>query len=152
LKKIRTICEQEKDVTEFYKRTDCNSYQSFCKECKKAISTQWKADNKEKTLSYIRKYNEVHKNEVRERGEKSRVEKRTLVLNHYGGKCACCGESNYEFLAVDHINGNGNKHRKTIGQHIVRWIIENNYPEGFRILCHNCNQSLGLYGYCPHNK
>ena len=21
---------------------------------------------------------------------------------------------------------------------------------GYRVLCHNCNTSLGLYGYCPH--
>jgi len=24
------------------------------------------------------------------------------------------------------------------------------YPTGFRVLCHNCNQAIGLYGYCPH--
>ena len=22
----------------------------------------------------------------------------------------------------------------------------------YRLLCHNCNQSMGWYGYCPHQK
>ena len=80
--------------------------------------------------------------------------RRLRCIEHYGGKCACCGESRYEFLAIDHINGDGNEHRKKIGNGscIVGWLIKNNFPEGFRILCHNCNASFGLYGYCPHQK
>jgi hypothetical protein len=30
------------------------------------------------------------------------------------------------------------------------YLIRNNFPEGYRVLCHNCNQSLGYFGYCPH--
>ena len=84
---------------------------------------------------------------------------RTLVLFHYGGnppKCFCCGENNTEFLCIDHINGNGNKHRREIkssgGSHFYRWLVRNNYPPGFRVLCHNCNMSISCYGYCPHQK
>ena len=29
-------------------------------------------------------------------------------------------------------------------------INSNSFPPGFRVLCHNCNQALGAYGYCPH--
>lgn len=79
---------------------------------------------------------------------------RIKVLLHYGATCKCCGDTTQEFLALDHINGGGNKHRKEIGKygnHIYQWIIKNNFPEGFRVLCHNCNMSLGFYGYCPHN-
>ena len=77
---------------------------------------------------------------------------RQNVINHYGGSCACCGESRYEFLAIDHINGGGKQHIKSIGDNrLAKWIKRNNYPEGFRILCHNCNMSYGLYGFCPHN-
>ncbi len=69
----------------------------------------------------------------------------------YGGKCACCGEDRPEFLGIDHINGGGNKHRKEEGIHsLSRWLRKNKYPEGFRVLCHNCNISIGSYGYCPH--
>jgi hypothetical protein len=76
------------------------------------------------------------------------------VLNHYGGKCACCGEDTYEFLAIDHINGGGNEQRKVVGggDGMVRWLIKNNYPEGFQVLCHNCNMAKGFYEECPHKR
>ena len=35
---------------------------------------------------------------------------------------------------------------------LQKWIIENNFPKGFQILCHNCNVAKGLYGECPHEK
>ncbi len=74
-----------------------------------------------------------------------------------GGKiqCACCGESDIDVLCMDHINGDGSEHRKTIGgkaSGMYYWIKRNGYPDSFRILCHNCNQSLGSRGYCPHSK
>ena len=79
------------------------------------------------------------------------------ILLHYGGNpplCACCNEPNIEFLIIDHIKGEGNKHIKEIGgsAKLFLWLRKNNYPEGFRILCYNCNSSLGHYGYCPHRK
>jgi len=79
---------------------------------------------------------------------------RISVIEAYGGKCECCAETNIEFLAIDHINGNGRKHRlevANIGSAFYAWLKRNKYPKtGLRVLCHNCNQSLGLYGYCPH--
>jgi hypothetical protein len=54
---------------------------------------------------------------------------------------------------MDHINGGGSKHAQQIGRgKIYRWLILNDFPEGFRVLCHNCNLSLGYYGYCPHQR
>jgi hypothetical protein len=80
---------------------------------------------------------------------------RQTVLSHYGNRCTCCGETTYEFLAIDHINNNGAKHRKEIGlggSRIYRWLKDNNYPDGFQVLCHNCNQAKGHYGECPHQR
>lgn len=95
------------------------------------------------------------KNRETQKSRRHRI--RAEVLEHYGGnppKCSCCGESTREFLALDHTNGGGNKHRKELGINagfvFYRWLQKNNYPEGFRVLCHNCNLSLGYYGYCPH--
>lgn len=70
-------------------------------------------------------------------------------------KCFCCGENNIEFLAVDHINGCGGKHRKFVQKHyrnIYYFLVKTGFPSGYRIACHNCNLSMGFYGYCPHNK
>jgi hypothetical protein len=65
---------------------------------------------------------------------------RIEALWHYGrGKCAKCGDTTDEFLQIDHINGGGTEHRKQIGSGIYRWLRKNQWPEGFRVLCANCN-------------
>jgi len=71
------------------------------------------------------------------------------VIEHYGGHCACCGAAELVFLAIDHINGGGNKVRKT-GEHLYRSLKANSYPLGFRVLCHNCNFAFSVSGECPH--
>lgn len=82
-----------------------------------------------------------------------------LVFATYGGaKCACCGELHQEFLSIDHANGDGAAHRKSIGVpngtggNIYGWLKRNKFPEGFRVLCMNCNFALGHFGYCPHQR
>jgi hypothetical protein len=75
------------------------------------------------------------------------------VINNYGGKCACCGESNLIFLAIDHIDGGGRKHLESLGINagciFHRWLKKNNFPQGFQVLCHNCNFAKSNGG-CPH--
>lgn len=81
-----------------------------------------------------------------------RREQKQSIINKYGGKCICCGEKYIEFLTMDHINGDGAQHRKKIGRgNLYKWIITHNYPNTFRVLCYNCNCSIGHYGYCPHS-
>lgn len=82
------------------------------------------------------------------------------ILTHYSHNqkpiCACCGETHIEFLTIDHIYCNGNSHRKKIrreikkgklkaksGAPLYRWLEENNFPEGFQVLCSNCNMCRG---------
>ena len=78
---------------------------------------------------------------------------RLQVIEHYGGKCACCGETEINFLALDHINGGGSQHRKSLKQKsLYRWVVNNKYPKDLQILCHNCNMAKGLYGECPHKR
>lgn len=84
--------------------------------------------------------------------EKSR-KARQQVLDHYGRECACCGESEPRFLAIDHIERPTRDERKRQGNGTAfyRWLIANGMPVGFRVLCHNCN--LGRFlngGTCPH--
>lgn len=81
--------------------------------------------------------------------------KKLLVFSHYltDGRlqCACCHESYIEFLELDHINNDGWIHRKLIHGSMYDWVIRNNFPPGFQLLCTNCNMAKGRYGYCPHN-
>lgn len=89
-----------------------------------------------------------------ESGRQTNKRLRLVVFEHYGGAyCSCCGEKHIEFLCLDHINGDGGEHRKRdpSATKLYRWVKKNNFPEGFRVLCQNCNSSFGLYGYCPHN-
>lgn len=78
---------------------------------------------------------------------------RIIVLTHYGGnppKCACCGETIYEFLCLDHMKGDGAEHRREIGNDIYYWLIKNDFPEGYQVLCYNCNNAKAYYKTCPH--
>ncbi len=81
---------------------------------------------------------------------------RDRVIQEYGSRCACCGETTKEFLALDHINGDGREHRKAVigsgrgSSGFYSWVIRHKFPPDLQLLCHNCNSSLGYYGYCPH--
>lgn len=77
----------------------------------------------------------------------------------YGGKCVCCNESDIRFLSLDHVNGDGNKHRRELkqtnqgggGYTVYRWARDNKYPDTLQILCHNCNLGRQVNGgTCPH--
>jgi hypothetical protein len=76
------------------------------------------------------------------------------VVEAYGGKCVCCGEDRIEFLTVDHVDGGGKAHRRTLGGYgrsIYRWLKLQGFPqEGYQLLCWNCNCAKGFYGVCPH--
>lgn len=86
----------------------------------------------------------------------ARRKRKELVINHYGGKCACCGISQIQFLTIDHINNDGAIQRKmngvqrTSGNRFYMWIIKNNFPKDLQVLCWNCNCSKGFYGFDPH--
>lgn len=80
---------------------------------------------------------------------------RHQVIMAYGGyKCTCCGETTPEFLQIDHIDNDGAEHRRHIGKgySVIWWIIRNNFPPGFQVLCANCNHAKAIYGYCPHHR
>lgn len=95
----------------------------------------------------------------------SRIERLNLkleVLKEYGNECVCCQEDKIEFLTIDHVDGTGAEHRKSLGldygrdrgtggHNFYRWLKKNNYPrDNFQILCFNCNAAKHMYGKCPH--
>lgn len=87
----------------------------------------------------------------RAKGLEIRARYRKAVMSHYGNMCACCGETHDEFLTIDHMDNDGSKHREEVdGARLYRWLMKNNYPKNFQILCYNCNIAKGRYGKCPH--
>ncbi len=137
---ICTVCTLPLDIP---RHVHQQSHPACAKEAERLYNVKrWGAISDEER----KKWNSLAKGKARER--------RALVITHYGGKCACCGEARMEFLCIDHINGGGLAHRRVagMGTHMYKWIIKNGFPDDLRVLCHNCNMSYGFYGYCPHQQ
>lgn len=95
---------------------------------------------------------------IQKRKERYRELKNEVFMAYGGYICKCCGETEPLFLCLDHMEGNGNRHRAEIGvsgrgRNIYTWLKKNKFPEGFQVLCHNCNNGKHLNGgVCPHKK
>ena len=126
-------------------------------ERERARSRQWKAEHQEQHRAASRLYGQEHKEEISAKRKLQRRQLKQTVLDAYGGVCACCGESTYEFLTIDHMNGDGAVHRRLLGcvggrsHKVYQHIINQGFPPDFRVLCFNCNSARGFYGYCPHH-
>jgi len=86
------------------------------------------------------------------------------VLQHYSKNlsnsdipcCNCCGlNSHLDFLALDHIAGKKKMDSedelvklgyssKLENRVLIKWIIDNNFPKGFQVLCTGCNFAKGM--------
>jgi hypothetical protein len=134
-----SICGVEKEDNDFNKMSkNIDGLHYYCRECQ----------HEKQKENYIN-----NKTSTRERQKKYALDLRNEILNHYGGKCVCCGETRREFLAIDHINNDGNEQRKEAGGAgftFQVWIKRQGFPNDLQILCHNCNSAKGFYGYCPH--
>jgi hypothetical protein len=57
--------------------------------------------------------------------------------------CRCCNlNSHLDFLAIDHIQGRKElpeNEKELVGSSLCRFLKRNKYPEGYQVLCHNCN-------------
>src|ERR1035441_4035593 len=92
------------------------------------------------------------------------LQDRIWAFTHYGGvnglKCACCGEKEFSFLTLDHIDGGGNADRTArfgryniAGHHMYRKLRLAGFPEGYQVLCHNCNAGRrDNGGVCPDKR
>tara|TARA_B110000438_G_scaffold3908_1_gene3936 strand:+ start:25432 stop:25941 length:510 start_codon:yes stop_codon:yes gene_type:complete len=88
-------------------------------------------------------------------GKARRLERRLKVISHYSNgknECDCCKEKEMAFLTIDHINNDGQKHRKASKNNLYDYLITRKFPKGLRVLCFNCNsgrdKSPGKI--CPH--
>jgi len=126
-------------------------------------------DRNPEYVKHLRRQNySKHKEKNRPRVNKVALERnrkrKLLVYTQYSNgipKCACCGIIRIEFLTIDHIipkrkMENDPKMIK-IGFKFTRkaaplnqWLVTNNFPKGFQILCWNCNFAKGVMGKCPH--
>ena len=104
-----------------------------------------------KQIEFIRQDLSYSNHAIRQRRHNLKL--KTEVIICYGGKCQCCKEINLDLLSVDHIEGNGLKHRVKIGgsQYFYSNLKIENFPSGYQVLCLNCNCGKHINGgVCPH--
>lgn len=134
-------CGLEKSLKAFYKNISAASgLKARCKDCCRA-----EYNPKIERLGRMTEY----------------LARKTEVINHYGGKCVCCGQNNIGFLSLDHSNDDGAEHRKSlkeagervVGSDFYKWLKKNSFPSdlGLRVMCYNCNVGRARNnGFCPH--
>jgi len=137
--KMCGTCKTPKSLDDFWKNSRSkDGYGWHCKPCFTVYKDKWKKSDRgrESAIDYKKR-------------------KKQIVLDHYGHVCACpgCKITDFDFLTIDHIEGNGAAHRKELGgQWVYTWLIANNFPPGFQLLCYNCNCAKKNKPACPvHN-
>jgi hypothetical protein len=126
-------------------------------ECKKRqlqlINKRYYEKNKEHYHKYSKEYWRNNYDIIKKKIRNYRINLRHEVFQHYSPelKCQCCGESHFEFLTLDHIHGNGHLEQKEHKKDMILWVKQHNYPEGYQVLCMNCNFSKRTYDkqFCP---
>lgn len=134
-----------------------NTDKNLCNNCKSVLTSNNYSESNKGDKRHI--CNTCYK--ARSKSKYKKI--KDLVFNHYGRLCACCGEVRQEFLTIDHINNDGNIHRREIagdiqkhkqfaGGKFYNWLVRNNFPENIQLqtLCWNCNCAKSIYGTCPH--
>lgn len=156
-------CGENPKLNNFYVCRDChNKYQAeWSKNNKDKVikyNSSWRERNRDKTRESKKRFYLKHNTESKEYQRVARISCKNEVFNHYcGGNicCACCGETAIQFLSIDHINGDGAEKRREIksqGGAMYSWLKGNGYPEGYQILCFNCNMAKRDKAYCPHKE
>lgn len=133
----------------FRKLSGCGGKYFLKSACRKCLSQKEKDRRKNNPDAY-----EKRKAAARRSNRKLKEE----VINHYGGQCECCGETDSRFLTIDHITGSGRKDREKIkkgmksgGSYFYRWVRDSGYPDNLRVMCFNCNCGRMVNGgICPH--
>lgn len=66
---------------------------------------------------------------------------RAIIIDKLGAKCAQCGNNDPVVLEIDHINNDGNKHRKEKDHyHILKDWASGIDLDRIQLLCANCHR------------
>lgn len=102
--------------------------------------------HKERIKAATNKYYKSHRDSICAKQAERNLSIKKLVLTKYGnGACSCvtCGFDDIDCLTIDHTNNDGHWHRDVIdkpsGNVFYKWLVTNNFPEGYQTLCANCN-------------
>ena len=129
-------------------------YSNICINCKKIqrklweeknpnYGHEWNIKNRDRVKATHKVWRSNHPNYLNMKNRQYRKRDRLIILKHYSPDLVCqrCGFSDIRALSIDHINGGGGKHmrdNRIEGSGFYRWIIRNNFPKEFQVLCMNC--------------
>ena len=114
--------------------------------------------NRDKIRALVRKSGrkryQVNRQAVLAEAKRYRRSLKQQMIDAYGGACACCGDTTFEFLSLEHKHGGGKKHYASLPHghgSMYRWLRDRGWPKDeYTVLCCNCNFAKGHYGICPH--
>ncbi len=122
-------------------------YRLLCWNCNTSISRYGYCPHKPRPIELTKDVVTLTARQAIKRRYAEKLKKETIIA--YGGKCALCGESNQEFLSIDHINKDGAQHRRSLGYigkdttSFRSYLRRLGWPkDNYRLLCLNCNSGL----------
>ncbi len=123
-----------------------------------ATRDTWRAAHAQQVAEGKLRWQQANPDRTRESGKRYRARLRAEMLAAYGGKCACCGETEPTFLTLDHAQGDGAQHRRQYKQKgnggVLAELCKAGWPQDgrFRLLCWNCQFGTQQPGGCPHQR
>lgn len=153
-KKTCSQCQEEYPATVSYfspDRVSPDGLRASCRKCGAKKSTQHYRKNREKKLQEAKAYRLRNAEKLRRVDKVKRDRIRAECLIAYGSCCSCCGETEPEFLTLEHINRDGAAHREKVGQWVYGDLKRRGWPnDGYTLLCWNCNCATKDGKLCPH--
>lgn len=124
----------------------------ICIPCAKADRKAYYDNNRDKMIAKTMNWRKGKEARHLANMKAYRLGLKQKLVNGYGGKCTCCGEATLQFLTIEHLNGDGQAHRKAMksSQGTYRDIISRNFPPEYTVLCMNCNHAKRFGNICPH--
>ena len=158
------VCKETLPLTSFgNNKSKSDKLSTECRKCKAIKDREYRDKNEEKLKLKSQDYYVKNREKIiaksclqakldpiehNKRGHKAKTKLKFETFSKYSQGtpiCKWCGEMDIGILTIDHIDGNGGNHRREIfnnkrkaGSTMYRWLKKNNYPDGFQVLCCNC--------------
>jgi hypothetical protein len=152
VRKTRKDFENDEDYREYRDKENRIERERLADPVKKARSNRKERERRAKIRPQINKTETLRKSKIRPQinaGERKRGrDDKHAALQAYSegdSQCLHCGETQIEFLTLDHISGRASMgHAKYIkGPRLYALLRRENYPPGMQILCWNWNEIKG---------
>lgn len=130
---------------------DRTGHHNTCINCKRDYGHKQYLIHRDEAIRRTKVWSRTH---VPQRNRISQRYRQTIkleVMQHYSGKVIpeCANPygqhkepyTDIRALSIDHIEGGGTRHLKTIGSgtgKFYAWLKRNHFPPNFRVLCMNC--------------